>query len=272
VLRYLREAFWAGPVVRGLGRLPANALGVLGFALLGFADPGFWLLGLGLEAGYLALLSSHPRFQRWVDALARTSPAAAGSRREALVARLQPGARERLKRLDEKCARILEVYREAEAEEFEIDGNRTALHQLSWIYLKLLVARDQLQASKVHATGGDLRHRIAELEREAAGAGLSSSLRESREATLMILRQRLANLERCDETLIEVDSDLERVEAQIDLALENARLHGRSDLIPGKIELASQLLGDGLDFGEAAGAVVALEQEYGSRKADRDVQ
>jgi hypothetical protein len=271
MLRYLREAFWAGPVVPGLGRLPANALGVLGFALLGLGHPGFWLVGLGLETGYLALLASHPRFQRWVDALARTSRRDAGDR-AGLIARLQPGARERLKRLDEKCARILEVYRQAEVEEFEIESNRGALEQLSRVYLKLLVARDHLQASKVHATDGDLRHRIAELERELAEAGQSPSLRESREATLEILRRRLANLLRCDQTLAEVDSDLERVEAQIDLALENARLRGRGDLIPVQVELASQLLDGGLDFSDAAGAVVALDQAYESRKADRNVE
>ncbi len=36
MIEYLKQAFWAGPSLPGLGRLPVNALAVLGFGILGF--------------------------------------------------------------------------------------------------------------------------------------------------------------------------------------------------------------------------------------------
>ncbi len=62
---YLRAAFNARPF--GMF-VPPNWIGLGAFALLGLANPGFWVLGLGLELGYLAVLATNPRFQRTVHA------------------------------------------------------------------------------------------------------------------------------------------------------------------------------------------------------------
>ncbi|HZF13002.1 MAG TPA: hypothetical protein VFE33_29785 [Thermoanaerobaculia bacterium] len=270
MLRYFKEAFWFGVTVPGLGRLPVNPLATLGFGILGFGHPAFWLLGLGLETAFLTSLATNRRFQLWVDGRSRgTIETAARARRQELVGKLSRGARDRLGALEEKCARILEVYREAQADDYVVDGNQDALDRLTWIYLKLLVARDHLQATQAEIREDDLKRRIADLEQatsgDPSGAPTSASLRESQQATLKLLRQRLANLARCARTIQEVDSDLERVEAQIDLVLENASLHGGSDRIPGTIELASQLLVGDADFGESGEVVSALDQVYRAR-------
>ena len=276
MLRYFKEAFWLGAAVPGLGRIPVNALGTLGFGILGFGHAGFWLLGLGLETGYLTLLATNPRFQRYIDLRSRVNDeAAAGVRREELIRKLSRGARDRLTALEGKCARILDVYRELQADAYVIEGNRDALDRLTWIYLKLLVARDHLQATSAQTKPEELKRRIADLETATAGVAgepgavpASASLRDSQQATLKLLRQRLANLARCEQTLQEVDSDLERVEAQIDLVRENASLHGQGDSlpgIPGNIELASQLLVGDVDFGDSGAAVSALDEVYRAR-------
>jgi hypothetical protein len=62
---YMRAAFSARPF--GMFVAP-NWVGVASFALLGLVNPGFWVLGGGLELGYLAVLSTNRRFQRTVDA------------------------------------------------------------------------------------------------------------------------------------------------------------------------------------------------------------
>jgi hypothetical protein len=156
-----------------------------------------------------------------------------------------------------KCARILALYSEAEADAAVIETNREALRNLEWIHLKLLVANANLRA---HAGENDraLAHRIDELEadlrEEPAG-----TLRESKSSTLGILKKRLALWHRREESLDQIESDLARVEAQVDLLLENASLEGRPRLVSTEIELASELAGTSM-FGDAEPAVAEVEE------------
>jgi hypothetical protein len=270
MLRYLKEAFWAGPSLPGLGRLPVNALGALGFAILGFGHPGFWLLGAGLEAAYLTTLVTHPRFQRLVDARKR-SPGTldAEQGRQALVAVLDAPSRQRLAALEGKQERILSTARESGAGDFEIESARDALDRMLWIYLKLLVARHQLLATRAQADTAGLEQRIAGLERDLAVEGTAAALRDSWAATLKLLKQRRENLERCEESLKQVDSDLARIEAQVDLATESNALRGGGAVVAANLELASQALEEGLDFGDSEAAVSAMDQAYAARPRQR---
>ncbi len=263
---YLKAAFWTGLDVRGLGRVPVNALAVLGFAILGFGHPGFWLLGAGLETGYLTLLATHPRFQRAIDArrkfLASTETTDGGQ--QELAARLSPDAQHRLAALNDKIARALEAARDAHADAFDLASRREAFGRLTWIYLKLLIARHQLQTTQANADAEDLKRRIADLETAATSGEATAALRQSRSATLDLLRQRLHNLERCGQTLQEVESDLQRIEAQVDLAVESAGVAdgGGGAATAANLELASEILGEGLDYGDLGSQVAALDQVY----------
>lgn len=265
MLEYLKKAFWAGPNLPGLGRLPVNALAALGFAILGFGHPAFWLLGAGLEAAYLATVASHPRFQRLVDAQRRYQLSAQAEQgRQELMQTLDAPARQRLALLEAKRDRVLHLVQEAQSGDFEWESQRDALDRLIWTYLKLLVGRHHLEASRVHASEAELQRKIGELERSLAAAGNSSTLRESQSATLKILKQRLDNLGRFDQILKQVDADLARIEAQVDLALENAGLRDSGAAVTANLELAGQILDEGLDFGDSEKAVLALDQAYGA--------
>lgn len=265
MLDYLKRAFWLGPDLPGLGRLPVNALAALGFGILGFGHPAFWLLGAGLEAAYLASVATHPRFQRAVDAaLRQISPVHAGPGRDELLQKLSPPSRQSLAAVEQKCSRILQLSGENQAGAFEVESQRDALDRLTWIYLKLLVARHYLESSRLQTSEADLQRKIAELETGVAAGADPAALRESRQATLKLLRQRLSNLELGEQTLKQVDSDLARIEAQIDLALESATLRGGGAAVTANLELASQVLDEGLYFGDAETAVLALDQAYGA--------
>jgi hypothetical protein len=272
MLKYLKEAFWAGPQVPGLGRLPVNALATLGFAILGLGHEGFWLLGAGLEAGYLTLVATHPRFQRLIDARERFQEAGSAEEgRRALAASLGPEARRRFEALEAKIASALRTGRDAELGALEIEIRRDALERLSWITLKLLVARHQLEASRLHAGEADLKRRITDLEHElATGSSEPSTLRQSQSATLEILRQRLRNLGRSEQTLKQIDSDLTRIEAQVDLAFESASLQGGGEALAANLELASEALGEGLYFGDFERAVVSVDQAYATPLRERE--
>src|SRR5262249_49465175 len=93
----------------------------------------------------------------------------------------------------------------------------------------------------------------------------TAALRQSKAATLDILKRRLANIERREQSLEEVESDLTRVESQVDLILDNAAMQGKPQTISTDIELASDLVSGGM-FGEAETAVADLDRDYGKTR------
>ena len=76
-----------------------------------------------------------------------------------------------------------------------------------------------------------IRRQIAEVEASLREAELSGPARESRAATLEMLRLRLEKATTRDGSLAEIQSDLQRVETQIDLALDDAMLRGKPEAI-----------------------------------------
>ena len=260
--RYLKAAFLVGVEVPALGRLPVNALAAAGFFILGFGHPGFWFLGMAAEAAIVPALAFNKRFQKVVDS--EEFQAATGdsqAKRNSLVQLLPSDYRRRLSDLECKCNKVIEVYRNAQAEDYLIDTNRHALQNLKWVYLKLLIARYHLLTAGTEDTPEALAKRIDTLQSELKDTQDTPALRQSRAATLDILRRRLANVQRREQSVEEVESDLTRVESQVDLILDNAAMQGQPQTIASDIELASDLVGGGL-FGEAESAVADLDRDY----------
>ena len=264
--RYLKSAFLVGVDVPALGRVPLNALAATGFFIVGFAQPAVWLLGLAAEAGVVSSLAFNKRFQNWVDAQhLKATEDDSDAKYQALVSVLPPESRNRLLQLQSKCQKVIQVYRNLQADEFMIETNEDALKKFQWVYLKLLIARVHLSEQ----TGDDeksLKAKIAGLEKDVASEGESANVKESKAATLNILKKRLANMGRREDALEEVDSDLMRVEAQVDLVLENATIQGKPQTISTDIGLASDLVGGAL-FGDEEGIVADLERRYGKPAA-----
>jgi hypothetical protein len=267
VWRYLKSAFLVSVDVPGLGRLPVNVLGAAAFAILGFAQPAFWFLGLAIEATVLPSLAFNPRFQKVVEAQSfQLTQGDAAQKRLGLVKMLEPPARQKLSALIDRCNQILEVYRSQQAEEYVLDSNNQALQSLQWVYLKLLVARHHLQSPVNGETQQSLDKKIQELDGDLRDGEETESLRQSKTATLAILKKRQANIVKKGQTLAEIESDLTRIDNQVDLILENATMQGKPQTISADIELASDLLGGSI-FGEDESAVSDLEQTYGGQKA-----
>jgi hypothetical protein len=245
MFRYLKEAFWARPDIGGLGRVPWNALIVAGAIILGFGEHSVWIGALGFEMLYLYALTTNARFQQWVDAkdLAKLR-SSDDTARTTLVKNLAPSAKSRLNALEEKISRVEELYRESQADEFLFDSNREALHKLSSIYIRLLLAQRNITTMSTEVNEKALQSQVDQIRKELAGSVPSESLKESKQATLNILSQRLNNMRRRSESLAEIESDLTRIDAQIDLALEDASLKGKPTAISGNIDLVSHLLLD----------------------------
>src|SRR4029077_15248700 len=203
MFRYLKEAFWARPEFGGLGRVPWNALAVAGAIILGFGEHSVWIGALGLETLYLYALATNVRFQHWVDAVdlakIRSSDDTA---KTTLVANLPPPARTRVNSLEGKIGKIEQLYHEPQADEFLFDSNRDALHKLAGMYIRLLVAQRNITTMGAEGSDKSLQSQIDQIRKELAG-DIQPALRDSKQATLNILTQRLTNLRRRSETLAE---------------------------------------------------------------------
>ncbi len=265
--RYLKAAFLVGADVPPLGHLPINVLASIAFFILGFGHPGFWLLGLAAEAAILPALAFNRRFQNYVDANERQlSSGDSQAKRAALVQTLPADDRKRIAALDSRCAKVLDVYRNAQAEEFLIETNREALDNLKWVYTKLLIARFHLLTAGTDDTAESLQRKINSIEKDLQDSQETPALRQSKAATLDILKRRLLNIQRREQSLEEVESDLTRVESQVDLILDNAAMQGKPQTISTDLQLASDLVGGGL-FGEAESAVADLDRDYGQPRS-----
>ena len=239
-----------------------NVIALAGLMILGFGHPGFWFLGLAVETAYLYALSSSERFKRVVDAQeVDLEQGETDRQRESLVSTLDAVRRERLIQVQAKCGNVIEAYQKNEAEVGLVESNRQALQKLTWLYLKLLVAQQNLTAMHKDNAAKDIQHQIDLIEKDLRFDKISPSLKESKHATLAILQQRLAVFGMRSETLQEMESDLTRIEAQVDLALENAGMRGKPIAISDNIDLVSQLLDDSL-FGDSGASVAALDRRF----------
>jgi len=226
MFRYLSAAFVARPRVPGLGAIPVNLLALAGFAIVGFAVNAFWFLGLGLEAAYLFGLASNARFREIVDARTATAPAvrpqSAGW--EQLVGELGGPERTRLMALKAKLQRVIALYDRFHADDITSGQNRDSLLALLGHYARLLQARENLAMQWTDDDDRELRGQAGAIEAQLKQAVLSEELRNSKTRTLEIVQARIENQKRRTQMGEEIESELNRIEAQFDLALENAAM------------------------------------------------
>jgi len=277
--RYLKAAFLATLHLPLLGNIPVNLFAFAGCMILGFGHPGFWLLGLGLETAYLFSLATNARFRRAIDTQVEVQSLQSGeAKRRILIEKLNSAARKKFDAAEGKSRRILQTLRDHEAEEFVILGNVEALNKLMLVYIKLLFGRTILESAGSTSTpDGALQDQADSLRRDSSDESVPISVRQSKRATLEILEKRIENVARRKQTMREIESDLERIEAQLDLGLENAAIRSREQAVDFDLDLASQLMdtsifGDSVsDFADvdALYEMPRKEEESSSEKRDQ---
>lgn len=215
---YLSAAFNAKPL--GMP-IPPNWFAVAAFALLGaFLNPGFWLIGLGVEGLYLWTLSRHPRFRATVDAEGGKQDW--GARYGALISGLDNSARQLQESIEHQAAEIVELLARTGATESQ---NRD-VRQMAWLHLKLLAARASML--QVIASADREKRGLEDQERRLIDRlskdEITDELRRSLEQQLNVIRSRReahADAERRREL---VDAELERLRQQVSLVREQALL------------------------------------------------
>ncbi len=242
-LDYVTEAFNARPM--GMFVAP-NWVGLAAFGLLGIANPGFWVLGAGLELGYLLTLATNSRFQRAVAARPLDETRREWNQKIAtLVTRLTADERERYAALAQRCASIIDLQRHSAAESSHgIEAQADSLGRLSWMFLRLLVARNTILT--VLADGEDdgaLEQRRRSLERQAKDEDTPADLRRSVAGQIDILRQRIEQRKEAERKLAYIDAELARIEEQVELIREQAALSTDPEILSQRIDEITATLG-----------------------------
>jgi len=240
---YVKAAFGARPI----GMLvPPNWIGLGIFAILGVINPGFWVLGAGLELGYLYVLVHNPRFQRYVDgtqALAQQSDWKA--RQQSLVSRLSREEQMRYGGMERLCRSILEQQRTAESNaglKTESDG----LARMLWVFLRLLLTRQAIIKVLNETSGGTddtLEQRVMELTATSKKPDLNEDLRKSITGQLEIVQQRLAKRKEARDKIAFLDSELSRIEEQAELIREQTVLTTDPEVVSQRVDQIAATLG-----------------------------
>lgn len=215
---YLAAAFNARPF--GMP-LPLNWFALAAFGLMGaMVDPGFWLIGAGLEGLYLWFLSSNARFRATVDA-GNMQPQWDG-RYHALLDPLDDDARELQASMEQQAAEIVKLLSRVGANASQIGDVR----QLAWLHLKLLAARASLL--QVLQVANRQRHDLEAQEQRIAArlnqGDVDDELRRSLEQQAAVIRSRRAAHADAQRRRELVDAELERLRQQISLVREQALL------------------------------------------------
>ena len=242
---YVRAAFSARPI--GMF-VPPNWIGLGAVALLGAANPGFWVLGAGLELGYLAMLATNQRFQRIVDATGTN-----GSDREwrakidALIARLGERERRRYQTLSARCQTVVDQLSHGGAMPLGVREHNEGLGRLLWMYLRLLVARQAVvrvvEEADTSQRGSSLEQRLTDLDADLDAPNVGDDLRRSLTSQAEILRQRLAQQTEARGKQAFLDAELTRIEEQVELIREQAALSTDPDLLSQRIDEIVATLG-----------------------------
>lgn len=239
--RYIKAAFNARPL--GMFIAP-NWIALGAFGLLGLVNPGFWVLGAGLELAYLYILSQSQRFRDHIDSLSGSKSMDDGrARLEALLAHLDRESQARWRQLSNRCQQILDTQPE---DRVGLDVQADELGRLLWLYAKLLRTRVMLEGllREVRQKGEDertLERRANELTRSLEQAS-SDAMRRSIEAQIDILKRRAGRQAEAQAKLAHVDADLARIEQQVELLREETLLTSDASGLSRRIDTASSAL------------------------------
>lgn len=219
---YVTAAFNARPF--GMP-IPPNWFMVAAFGLLGaLVDPGFWLMGIGVEGLYLWALSSNQRFRATVDADGGTTATRTdwNARYVALSTGLDNESRDYQASIEQQAAEIVGLLTRTGANASQMADVR----QMAWLHLKLLAARASFiqviaSAGREHKAMDQQQQRIRErLDRGDCDPELKRSLEQQLEV-IQSRRTAHADAERRREL---VEAELERLRQQVSLVREQALL------------------------------------------------
>jgi hypothetical protein len=237
-VRYIKEAFVARPW--GMWVAP-NLVGLAAFALLGLVTWGLWIVGAGLELGYLLMLATNPRFQRWVDSKDTQAAKKSVQQQIALMlVRLGPADQTRYRQFEARCQRILGEQHDVPTAEMQTQAE--GFGKLLYVYLKLLLTRAAILRVLEGASGKSIDVRISEVQDQLKGAG-TPELQKSLGDQLEILTERKKRHGEAWDKLQFIESELSRIQEQVELIREGMVVAADAGGLSRKIDTVGDTLG-----------------------------
>ncbi len=234
------DAFHRKPVLKGLGPVPWNKVALVATAILGFGNPGFWLLAVAGELAYLYLSATNPRFRALVRAKRLEGERVTTEQQiETWLGELSPAGKKRFEALTANCRQVQKVYETLRPGGLSvIDEQRwRGLDQLLWLFLRLSVSLELLERQMTSIHPRELQAEVEALRQEIAGlADGSEALRRSKQSLLDLKQRRLENLGRAGEARQILASELQRVEQQVELLREEAAMSRNAESLSARID------------------------------------
>jgi DNA repair exonuclease SbcCD ATPase subunit len=241
---YISKAFNARPI--GMF-VPPNWIGLGIFGILGTLNPGFWVIGLGLELGYLAILATNPRFQKFVAATLQLKTQQSWQAKvEAIVQALSKEDQQRYRNLEMRCRSLLEQQPHLQTPSSGLQAQGEGLGKLLWVYLRLLSTRQAItRIIKGGVTSPDetkeLEERIAALQTQLGGP-ITEDLKKSLSGQIEILQQRLEKRHEAKQKMEFLDAELMRIQEQVELVREQAVLSADPETLSQRIDQVTTTL------------------------------
>jgi hypothetical protein len=280
---YIKAAFTA----RFLGMFVSPAwLIIAAFGFLGaLVDPGFFLIGAGVEFAYLFTIASHPRFQRIIQYRIQSElnvieKAQWQERINKLILQLAEDDKKRFYNLENRCDSILDFYSTQLSLNAQLlEHHSQSLNKLLWIFLQLLVTKQAVvnltQGTLYLKNRKSLEAKIQELEEQLNKPDIAAELKKSFESKRDIIKMRLQTLIEAEQKMTYITAEIDRIEQQVELIREQALISKDSQGMANRIDMVSSslsqtsewikqqegFLGSMEDFGETSPSILSRRQK-----------
>ena len=241
-MRYVKEAFNARPW--GMW-IPPNWVGLAAIGMMGYEYPGIWVLGAGLELGYLLFLSTSKRFRYLVDA--KDSYALKQNSQQQLknlLVRLDASDQNRYHALEARCQKVLEQQQEGgSVQAVDLQAQADGLSKLLFVYLRLLLTRAGILRILEGASTQSIDVRILDVNRQLQHAS-ADALKKSLTDQLGILTERKNRHTEAREKLQFIEAELSRIQEQVELIREGMVVTTDPTALSRRIDSVGDTLGN----------------------------
>jgi hypothetical protein len=209
--------------------------------MLGFLEPGLWLLGAGLELGYLLMLATNGRFQRWVDAGdSFASKKSTQQQLQSLLVRLDMSDQNRYRKLEGRCQRVLQEQHEVPS--VDLQAQADGFGKLLYVYLRLLLTRSGILRVLEGSSTKSIDIRISDVKGQLKNAS-TPELQKSLADQLEILGERRKRHEAGRDKLQFIEAELTRIEEQVELIREGLAVSTDPTALSRRIDSVGDTLG-----------------------------
>ncbi len=252
-----RPSFWKCLVAAFSARpfgmfVPPNWIALSAIGLLGLRNPGFWLIGAGVELAYLFSLATNKKFQDWVARRGSAgSDKAFQEKQDALIARLSDTDQARYVAFVSRCRTILDQFHQLDSSGAAAQVQAEGLGKLTWVYLRLLLARRaMLRVLKDPSTSEteELQVRLDRVKARLDEKTMDEDLRKSLGSQAEILAQRVNQRSEGRDKLEFLEAEILRIQEQVELLREQSALGADADGLSRRLDEITGSLGGATEW------------------------